>query len=58
MRWGGGNDAISTSSRPNEQESAARRGSDGRERTVTADHSARAEVISMTSDMSNNTSLI
>lgn len=32
MRWGGGNDAISTSSRPNEQESAARRGSDGRER--------------------------
>jgi hypothetical protein len=36
MRWdenaGGSNDAISTSSRPHEQESAARRGSDSREK--------------------------
>lgn len=59
MRWGdGGDDAISTSSQPNEQESADQQGSDGTETDGSRQATARAEVISMTSDMSNNTSLI
>lgn len=62
MRWdenaGSDDDAISTSSRPSEQESIDQQGNDGGEGTVSASRWARAEVISMASDMSNNTSLI
>lgn len=52
MRWGenagGGDDAISTSSRSKEQESADQQGSDGRERDGLV-RPGQAEVISMTS---------
>lgn len=59
MRWGdGGDDAISTSSQPNEQESADQQGSDGTETDGSRRATARPGLISMTSDMSNNTSLI